>query len=84
MPSCKGSSPTTWPAAARSRASFAGYCNPKGRLLALPLVLTLPEGGLRLLVERDLLDGLLQRLRMFVLRADVVFDVRATRCAAWP
>lgn len=66
-----------------SRATLAGYCSPKGRLLALPLVLTLAEGGLRLIVERDLLDALLQRLRMFVLRADVVFDVRdSLRCLA--
>ena len=62
--------------AGASRACLAGYCNPKGRLLALPLVLTLADGGLRLIVERGLVEGLLQRLRMFVMRADVTFSPR--------
>lgn len=59
-----------------SRACLAGYCNPKGRLLALPLVLSLSEGGLRLILPEALVAGFLQRLRMFVLRADVTFEHR--------
>jgi len=59
-----------------SRACMAGYCSPKGRLLALPSVLTLADGGLRLIAPGELIDGLLQRLRMFVMRADVTFTVR--------
>ena len=63
------------------RARLAGYCNPKGRLLALPLVLTLGDGGLRLLVPEELVDGFMQRLGMFVLRADVTFERRESlRC----
>ena len=62
--------------AGASRACLAGYCNPKGRLLALPLVLSLPDGGLRLIVARELLEGMLQRLRMFVMRAAVTFEER--------
>ena len=63
-------------AAGAGRAVLAGYCSPKGRLLALPLVLTLADGGLRLVVPAELVEGLLARLGMFVLRADVRFVVR--------
>lgn len=63
-------------AAGAGRAVLAGYCSPKGRLLALPLVLTLADGGLRLIVPAELVEGLLKRLRMFVLRADVRFAAR--------
>ena len=67
--------------AGAGRACLAGYCNPKGRLLALMLVSTLPDGALRLIVPRELVEGLLQRLRMFVLRSDVTFTPRETlRC----
>lgn len=52
-----------------------GYCTPKGRLLALPLVLA-TAGGLRLIVPQALEESLLKRLRMFVMRADVVFTPR--------
>ncbi|MEE9320337.1 MAG: hypothetical protein V3U76_07830 [Granulosicoccus sp.] len=55
--------------------SLNGYCNPKGRLLALPVVLGLPE-GYRLLLPVEMIEVLLNRLRMFVMRADVQFEPR--------
>ena len=67
--------------AGAGHACLAGYCSPKGRLLALPLVLALHDGSLRLIVPAELVGGLLQRLRMYVLRADVSFVERADlRC----
>lgn len=58
-----------------SMGSLNGYCNPKGRLLAMPVVLGLSE-GYRLLLPVELLEVLLKRLRMFVMRADVQFEPR--------
>ncbi len=52
---------------------LAGYCNPKGRLFAVFLVLRL-DGGFLLLTERRLIPALLKRLRMFVLRAKVQIE----------
>ncbi|MCC5857409.1 MAG: folate-binding protein YgfZ [Ectothiorhodospiraceae bacterium] len=58
-------------------ARLAGYCNPKGRLYAVFLVLRL-DGGFLLLTQRNLVEPLLRRLRMFVLRARVgIEDVSA-------
>jgi len=62
--------------AGAGRACLSGYCTPKGRLLALPLVLALPDGALRLLVPREIVESLLKRLRMFVMRAAVTFERR--------
>lgn len=59
-----------------TRAFLAGYCNPKGRLLGLPLVIPLSGGAFRLVLPAEIVDGLLQRLRMFVMRADVTFEQR--------
>jgi len=59
-----------------TRAFLAGYCNPKGRLLGLPLVIPLTGGAFRLVLPAEIVDGFLQRLRMFVLRADVTFEPR--------
>jgi len=58
-----------------SLGSLNGYCNPKGRLLAMLVVLGMPE-GYRLLLPAELLEVLLKRLRMFVMRADVQFEPR--------
>lgn len=55
-----------------------GYCNPQGRLIAI-LRVHLYEGGLLLHAPRSLLEGLLKRLRMFVLRAQVSFDDASDR-----
>lgn len=51
----------------------AGYCSPKGRLLA---VMDLRRAGEAFLLElhRSVLDATLKRLRMFVLRSKVTLD----------
>ncbi len=54
-------------------ARLAGYCNPKGRLLAVLQVL-LADDGYLLLAERGLLDSLIRRLRMYILRSRVSLD----------
>lgn len=51
----------------------AGYCNPKGRLHALITVLLCDEGYL-LLTHRGLVEPLLRRLRLFVLRSKVTLE----------
>jgi folate-binding protein YgfZ len=55
----------------------AGYCSPKGRLLATFLVIARPDGFL-LQVAADLAASIAKRLTMFVLRSKVkVVDVSA-------
>ena len=49
---------------------LSGWCSPKGRLLASPIVHRLAD-GFRLVLPADLVPGFAQRLRMFVLRAAV-------------
>jgi tRNA-modifying protein YgfZ len=49
-------------------ARLAGYCSPKGRLLASLLVWRAGQ-NVRLLLSHDLLPAVLKRLSMFVLRA---------------
>lgn len=51
------------------QARWAGYCSPKGRLLASFLVWRESGGRLLLLCSADLLGPTLRRLSMFVLRA---------------
>ena len=46
------------------------YCNPKGRMLAL-IRLARWAGGFRMMVSAGLADGLVKRLKMYVLRARV-------------
>lgn len=57
------------------RAQMTGYCTPKGRLLALPLIVGI-EGGYRLLLPADIRDGFVKRLSMFIMRAKVTVSVR--------
>lgn len=52
-----------------------GFCSPKGRLLAAPVLQQLTHHH-RLLLPLDLVGSFLQRIRMFVLRADVTFTLR--------
>lgn len=54
---------------------MAGYCSPKGRLLASGLLWKI-EGGFAWLVADDLAAALVKRLRMFVLRLKVSIDIR--------
>lgn len=61
------------PAASSARATLAGYCTPKGRLLAVFTVWC--EGDtIRMLVSRDIAPALVKRLRMYVLRSKVTID----------
>ena len=55
------------------RACYAAYCSPKGRVLATLFVLRQADQFL-LLVDPGLVDALVQRLRMYVLRADVTLE----------
>ena len=53
---------------------LAGLCNPKGRLLAIFRVLRLDEDDFLLLTHASLLEGLVKRLRMYVLRSRVALQ----------
>lgn len=55
-------------------ACFAGYCSPKGRLLATMMVWRSSPQQLHLLMKTGIARNVIQRLRMFVLRAKVVFE----------
>jgi folate-binding protein YgfZ len=54
-------------------AHLAGYCSPKGRLLATMLIWK-DGGAIRLALPRELLPAILKRLRMFVLRSKVTLE----------
>jgi folate-binding protein YgfZ len=53
-----------------AQARYAGYCTPKGRLLA-NFLLWREGDGVLMLLPRDLLAGVEKRLRMYVLRSKV-------------
>jgi len=55
---------------APGQARIAGWCSPKGRLLATFLVVPY-SGGFLLQLSRDLVPAVLKRLSMFVLRSKV-------------
>lgn len=57
-----------------ARSQLSAYCSPKGRVLALFRVLQ-TEGGYRLIAPREILESVVRRLRMFVLRAKVSLDI---------
>src|SRR5690606_29296162 len=65
-----------------AEARLAAYCNPKGRMLG-SLVLwretDQTDSAFLALVSADLVESLLKRLRMFVLRAKVRFEVSKLR-----
>ena len=54
-------------------ARLAGYCSPKGRLLA-SLLTWAADDAILLMLPRSLLPGFQKRLQMFVLRAKVKLD----------
>ena len=57
-------------------AQLNGYCSPKGRLLALPIVAAgAGENTFYWLLSRDLVETVVKRLTMFVLRSDVSIQV---------
>ena len=53
-----------------AQARYAGWCSPKGRLLATFLVVPW-SGGFLLQLSRDLVPAILKRLQMYVLRSKV-------------
>ncbi len=55
-------------------AGFNAYCNPRGRVIATMHVLKLANERFLILMEQDLVESVLSRLRMFVLRAKLVFQ----------
>lgn len=57
-----------------SETRLAGYCNPKGRLLAVFRVIRLDHDDFLLLTDRGLVEVLAKRLKMFVLRARVALQ----------
>lgn len=58
------------------KAQLDGYCSPKGRLLALPWVLSKADGSAYYwLLPKDLVDAAVKRLTMFVLRDDVSITI---------
>jgi folate-binding protein YgfZ len=64
-----------------SRASLAGYCSPKGRLLATFVVWRLSSESFALACSADLLAATLKRLSMYVLRAKCKLSDAS---ASWP
>lgn len=59
-------------------ARLAGYCSPKGRLLATMLVWK-DADAIRMALPNELLPAILKRLRMFVLRSKVTLDDSSER-----
>ena len=57
------------------QAQLSGYCTPKGRLLAIPIVLA-TESGFLLAVPDSVSEAFVKRLSMFVLRADVTIAIK--------
>jgi folate-binding protein YgfZ len=59
---------------------YSGYCNPKGRLLALFQVWKNAE-EVYATIDRTLVDATIKRLRMYVMRSKVVIDhLETARC----
>ncbi|MFK8075314.1 MAG: folate-binding protein YgfZ [Granulosicoccus sp.] len=58
-----------------TRAQITGYCTPKGRLLALPVIVG-TEDGFRLLIKSAVMGAFIKRLSMFIMRSDVTLSER--------
>ena len=58
-----------------------GYCSPKGRLLAVFRAFPMTDGAVGLLVPASIVEGFVKRLRMYVLRSKVTFEVAAASIA---
>lgn len=56
---------------------WAGYCNPKGRLIAFIGILALAPDTYQLWLPAELVSGVAARLRKFVLRAKLSIDTPA-------
>ena len=55
---------------------FGAYCNPKGRVLAT-FRLFIINGAIYMVCHHSIVTSLLDRLKMFVMRADVAFRTRS-------
>ena len=55
---------------------FGAYCNPKGRVLAT-FRLFIINGVIYMVCHHSIVTSLLDRLKMFVMRADVAFRIRS-------
>ncbi len=58
---------------------LSGYCTPKGRLLAIFRIIP-DDTDLLLVLPHELLPGILKRLQLYVLRADVQLQDISTTC----
>ena len=67
----------------RDQARLAGYCSPKGRMLASFIGWKAGEDEILLACSRDLLAPTLKRLSMFVLRAKVKLSDASSECALY-
>jgi tRNA-modifying protein YgfZ len=65
------------------QARLAGYCSPKGRLLATLVVWRRGADELLLACSADLLPATLKRLSMFVMRAKCKLSDASTECPLW-
>lgn len=66
-----------------AHARFAGYCSPKGRLLASFVVVRPRDTEVQLACSADVLPATLQRLRMFVMRARCKLDDASSIISVW-
>ncbi len=66
-----------------AHARLAGYCSPKGRLLASFVVMRPGDAEIWLACSADLLHATLQRLRMFVLRTRCKLDDASAAISVW-
>lgn len=66
-----------------AHARFAGYCSPKGRLLASFVVVRPRDTEVLLACSADVLPATLQRLRMFVMRARCKLDDASSVVSVW-
>jgi len=57
-----------------TRAQLSSYSSPKGRLLAVMGLQREPDGAVALVLHRAVLEPVLKRLRMFVLRSKVTLE----------
>ncbi|MCY4226179.1 MAG: hypothetical protein OXF20_00505 [Gammaproteobacteria bacterium] len=58
-----------------TQAQLNAYCNPKGRALAMLCLMKRPDDGYWMIVPNDLTDGLIKRLRIYVMRAKVTISL---------
>ena len=72
-------------AVSSTQAQITGYCTPKGRLLALPIIVGIEGGGYRMLVPENVAQAFIKRLSMFIMRdaSGKVSDVSITELADW-